>query len=328
MRWLLALLLCIAALWAAHCCVQHHAASIQDDIDHRAQMALADAPWASHAVDGRDVRLGGTPPGADAGDAVAARVGALAGVRTLTTDWSRGAPARTAALVLTAQTLHSDTGHNLHLAGVVADARQARAIVRYAAARRPAARIDNLLRTADDNAADPTFAAALAAGLQALMDLDHGTLQVTPQRVTLRGMAPAGIAQLALEQRLRRNTPPAVGLDVQLQALQRTRSRAAALAPAMQRCQDEFDALMRNHRIRFGHDADTIAPDSTPAYNLDLSTRRARSVRQALIARGVPAGRLLARGFGDSRPIADNDTPEGRARNRRIEFRLLPASAP
>lgn len=58
-------------------------------------------------------------------------------------------------------------------------------------------------------------------------------------------------------------------------------------------------------------------------YNVDLSRRRAEAVRAALIDRNVPSGRLVAEGFGEVRPIASNDTVEGRARNRRIEVRVV-----
>jgi len=56
------------------------------------------------------------------------------------------------------------------------------------------------------------------------------------------------------------------------------------------------------------------------AYNLRLSERRARTVRDRLVALGVAADRLTVRGYGEARPIASNDTEEGRARNRRVEL--------
>lgn len=56
--------------------------------------------------------------------------------------------------------------------------------------------------------------------------------------------------------------------------------------------------------------------------NLELSRRRAEAVVQALAGAGAPADRLSAAGYGESRPLVANDTPEGRARNRRIEFVL------
>jgi OmpA-OmpF porin, OOP family len=68
-----------------------------------------------------------------------------------------------------------------------------------------------------------------------------------------------------------------------------------------------------------GH-ADSTGPR---AFNLDLSQRRAAVVRDYLIYLGVPAERLVAVGHGDRKPIADNATEEGRARNRRVEFRVL-----
>lgn len=62
--------------------------------------------------------------------------------------------------------------------------------------------------------------------------------------------------------------------------------------------------------------------DSTgnAARNLELSRARAASVVAAITAAGIDAGRLEAAGFGDTRPVADNATDDGRARNRRVEL--------
>ena len=58
-------------------------------------------------------------------------------------------------------------------------------------------------------------------------------------------------------------------------------------------------------------------------YNRDLSQRRADSVKMYFIANGIDASRLTTIGYGLDRPIADNKTEAGRAKNRRTEFRLL-----
>jgi outer membrane protein OmpA-like peptidoglycan-associated protein len=56
--------------------------------------------------------------------------------------------------------------------------------------------------------------------------------------------------------------------------------------------------------------------------NLELSKQRADAVREYLIARSVPAARIRAIGYGETKPVGDNGTPEGRATNRRIEINL------
>lgn len=64
-----------------------------------------------------------------------------------------------------------------------------------------------------------------------------------------------------------------------------------------------------------------------PAYNQDLSQRRAESVRDYLVSRGMAADRVTAQGFGLTRPIADNTSAEGRANNRRVEIVVEPGTA-
>ncbi len=56
------------------------------------------------------------------------------------------------------------------------------------------------------------------------------------------------------------------------------------------------------------------------AFNQKLSEERAQSVKNKLVQMGIPAGRLATKGFGETNPVDSNDTPEGRANNRRVEF--------
>jgi OOP family OmpA-OmpF porin len=59
------------------------------------------------------------------------------------------------------------------------------------------------------------------------------------------------------------------------------------------------------------------------AYNQALSEKRANSVRDYMISEGVAADRLTAKGYGEANPIASNSTREGRAKNRRVELKII-----
>lgn len=79
--------------------------------------------------------------------------------------------------------------------------------------------------------------------------------------------------------------------------------------------------LKANPSIKLEIDGHT---DSTgPAsYNMKLSIRRAEAVKSWFVKHGISPSRLITKGFGETRPIASNKTPEGRAKNRRVEFKV------
>ncbi len=82
------------------------------------------------------------------------------------------------------------------------------------------------------------------------------------------------------------------------------------------------EALQRHPRLRLevGGHTDAVGKDED---NMVLSERRAKAVYDYLILRGISADRLTYRGYGETRPIATNDTPEGRAKNRRTTLTPL-----
>lgn len=86
---------------------------------------------------------------------------------------------------------------------------------------------------------------------------------------------------------------------------------------------DRLVALMQDTpglRIRIEAHTDSVGTD---AANVALSSARAKAVSAYLAAAKIPAARVESRGFGESSPAAGNDTEEGRALNRRVEFRVL-----
>jgi adhesin transport system outer membrane protein len=91
---------------------------------------------------------------------------------------------------------------------------------------------------------------------------------------------------------------------------------------ALPRLDEAVETLKRYPEIKVevaGHTDWT----NTDAYNQALSERRAKSVMDYFVSKGVDAKRLTAKGYGESSPIADNESEEGRAKNRRVELRII-----
>jgi len=99
-------------------------------------------------------------------------------------------------------------------------------------------------------------------------------------------------------------------------------SGKAVIRPSGQAILDEMAAALqkvKNKKVEvIGHTDNTGLRDT----NLALSLARAEAVRSYLAARSIDAARIMASGQGPDRPVVENSTAEGRARNRRIEFRV------
>jgi OOP family OmpA-OmpF porin len=120
--------------------------------------------------------------------------------------------------------------------------------------------------------------------------------------------------------------PQGCSCDVTVQVNFATDS--AALDATAKKTLDEL--VVRLKALRFisgtveGH-TDSTASD---AYNQKLSERRAKAVADYLQANGIAQGRLAASGKGESEPIADNKTKEGRAQNRRVVLKRTDCDKP
>ena len=159
-------------------------------------------------------------------------------------------------------------------------------------------------RTEKADAATAEAAADLAAAQQARMDAE--------KRADDAQAKLAEVAKLKEEAR---------GLVITLSGSVVFASNQALILPAAQaRLNQVSEALLSTDSLRNlvveGH-TDSIGSE---AYNMQLSQRRADSVRSYLISRGYPADKIEASGIGEIRPIASNSNPEGRSNNRRVEI--------
>lgn len=96
----------------------------------------------------------------------------------------------------------------------------------------------------------------------------------------------------------------------------------AIIKPASFASLDELSEVLNKvnwNLILSGH-TDNVGSED---FNLKLSTKRAEAVKNYLINKGIAAERITAKGFGESMPIAPNDTEENRALNRRVEFFIV-----
>jgi len=96
---------------------------------------------------------------------------------------------------------------------------------------------------------------------------------------------------------------------------------SATLAPGSTAMLDEGVEILKRHsdlKVEISGHTDSQGDDQ---YNLGLSERRAQAVADYLIAHGANADNITVKGYGESQPVADNSTKEGRAANRRVELR-------
>jgi outer membrane protein OmpA-like peptidoglycan-associated protein len=177
------------------------------------------------------------------------------------------------------------------------------------------------------------------AGIDALMQLREGRLGFDGSKWWLRGRA---------EQPAMRDV-----IEASIAALPNGGSWSVSvdLMAAIDICRERVGELAGRNAIVFQSGSATLIADSLPVIdelavdlalcprasvhveghtdsdgaedlNLALSVARAETVVEALIERGVALERLYAEGYGESQPIAPNDTREGKARNRRIAFSI------
>ncbi|MCB1382148.1 MAG: OmpA family protein [Notoacmeibacter sp.] len=201
-------------------------------------------------------------------------------------------------------------------------------------------------QTVGKGAPDGFEKAALAA-MQALSRMADGTAKLTRGLATLTGTALTGAGLPELKAGFAKGLPSGFTADDQVTA---AAGPGAALDASA--CQSALDALSAANTIYFdtgsaGLDADSRGmvdrlarvtahceagaievgghtdSDGDEAANQLLSEKRAGTVLEALVAAGTPRDVLKATGYGETAPVADNGTAEGKAKNRRIVFKVI-----
>ncbi|HVX75250.1 MAG TPA: OmpA family protein [Bradyrhizobium sp.] len=187
------------------------------------------------------------------------------------------------------------------------------------------------------------FSAAVVPALGALSRLSTGTLVISDRELKLSGDALYDAAAVQIRNGFGKDFPKGWEYKPEISV----KPAAAPVDPTV--CQQLFSDTLSKGKIRFEPGRATIDPDSAglldrlietalrcptatievaghtdadgdDASNQTLSEKRAQAVVDYLVKAGLPADRFTATGYGSTQPVASNDTDEGKAQNRRIEF--------
>ena len=229
----------------------------------------------------------------------------------------------------------------LTLSGYVSDDKVHAAVLASASRRFFSEKVVDNLKTS--LGAPGGFSAAVMPALGALSRLSTGTLVVADREVKLSGDALYDAAAGQIRTGLGKDFPQNFRFNADVSI------KPAAAPVDATVCQQLFSELLGKAKIRFESARAAIDPDSAglldhlietasrcPAVNIevaghtdsdgddaanqDLSERRAQAVVDELVKAGLPANRFTAVGYGSAQPVASNETEDGKAQNRRIEF--------
>lgn len=159
--------------------------------------------------------------------------------------------------------------------------------------------------------------ALVGAGVGGLAGGAIGNYQDRQERALREQMAGTGVDVVRQGDNITLNMPDSITFDFDSSTLK------SQFYPVL----DNLVATLREYDqtiIEVAGHTDSVGSDS---YNQQLSVRRAESVGNYLMGRGVMRERFIITGAGESRPVASNDTEAGRAQNRRVEITLVPVRA-
>ncbi len=337
----------IALILLAWFCARSHAPVIEADLAARGRIALdaENMDWARLDMDGRDSIVTGIAPNEKARAKAAVLIAALTGMRSVRNqlDVAARPPAPAAPDAKPGPVPYElsmvRTMDGVVLQGLVPDA-TARGELREAARRHFGDDVSDELELAAGAPGD--WLDVAKDSLHYLEALEKGSIELRNTRLRIKGVAVDEDVRKQIEDAVANQTPVTY-----------TARAAITISPEtiLRRCQERMNSLLEEEQIQFAAGSANISPESYPLLddlaavanscsdahllisghtdstgsaeaNQALSRMRAESVAAYLIEVGLEADRLSTVGGGESRPLADNDTPEGRSRNRRIEIEV------
>ncbi|WP_347137554.1 OmpA family protein [Paracoccus sp. SSK6] len=234
----------------------------------------------------------------------------------------------------------------LDMKGRISDDRMRETVDSVARARFPAVQADLV----NDPSVPSGWTVRVIGALEALNTLQSGSLRVTPDLIRITGTSGDPAAPEAAAARLAERLGPGAAYEF---AIRYDRRLDPTLnLPDGPECVRQLNIVMSEAEIGFEPSKAAIAGDPAPTlerlagimaecadfrleagghtdaqgsegFNADLSRGRAQALVAAMADAGIDVTNMTARGYGESQPIASNETEEGREENRRIEFRLL-----
>ena len=236
----------------------------------------------------------------------------------------------------------------VQLRGRLADARSRAAIEAFAAAHFGADKITPATRLADDLPSG--WSMQVLTALEALALLNNGAVTVTAGDVTISGQSGREDARAEVARILADKL--AEGVEYRIDVSYSEALDPLAALPTPEECVAAINVAANANKITFAPGFADIESDALPtidaiaellrdcqtveieigghtdsqgreSMNQQLSQARADAVLNAIMSRRVLTSNLSAKGYGESQPIADNGTEDGREANRRIEFKLL-----
>ncbi|MXQ09295.1 OmpA family protein [Alphaproteobacteria bacterium GH1-50] len=236
----------------------------------------------------------------------------------------------------------------VQLRGKLADERSRMAIEAFAAAHFGVASLTPATRL-DENVPAGWSMRVLTA-LEALALLNNGSVRVTDKAVNVSGVSGREDARAEVARVL--SSKLSDGIEYEIDVSYSEALDPLAALPTPEECVRQINAVATANKITFAPGSSDIEPDALPtidaiaellrdcqtvqieigghtdsqgreSMNQQLSQTRADAVLNAIMSRRVLTSNLTAKGYGESEPIADNGTEEGREANRRIEFKLI-----